>query len=98
MVAGTMGAVRVLGIEGKLQDDHAREPKLDAQSIDGGGDYAQVLGDECKRPQLALYCVEQRSSRTTLPAAGDRGSVAGGPGPRGAKGTEVDEAGGARPG
>ena len=44
--------VRVVGIEAPLHDDHAREAELTAQPRHGGGDDAEVLGDDRQLAEL----------------------------------------------
>ena len=52
VVLGPVRAVRVVGVEGELQDHHPREPQVVAQARDRRGDDAQVLGDQRQRPEL----------------------------------------------
>jgi hypothetical protein len=53
VVLQAVRAVRVVGIEAELHDDHPGEAELAAQPVDGLGDDAEVLGDDRQISQRA---------------------------------------------
>ena len=81
--------VFAIGAKGELEDAHSRKIEIVAEFFDGGGDEAEVFGDERETADGAIDCTEELAARGFDPSAVPGGAAVGGDLPAGLEAAEV---------